>query len=123
MGQFTRYVESYHPALLDRILGVVVPVAFIVRAAVLHTFESILWAILLAVIMLLPAIAPDATKNRTMRWERNHPIQFGAFSLLTMICGSYLILRWFLDRPHSIFIALAVTLVLLTTAKLHRRGK
>ncbi|MFD7153710.1 hypothetical protein ACFV9C_03880 [Kribbella sp. NPDC059898] len=121
MGQFTRYVESYHPPLLNRILGVVVPVSFIVRAVLLHTFESILWAVLLAVIMLLPAIAPETTKNRSMRWERNHPVQFRAFSLLTMICGFYLILRWFLDRPHSILIGLALSLLFFTTMLLVRR--
>ncbi|GAA3105568.1 small-conductance mechanosensitive channel [Kribbella aluminosa] len=123
MGQFTRYVERYHPPLLDRVLGVVVPVTFIVRAAVVHTFENTLWAILLAVIMLPHGIAPETAKNRATRWERDHPIQFGAFGVLTMVCGFFLILRWFLNRPHSILIALALTLVLFTTGKLYRRRK
>lgn len=120
MGQFSKYVESYDPPLFSKVLGVVVPVAFIVRAAVVHSFENILWAILLAVTMLPYAIAPEATNNRSMRWERDHPIRWEAFNLLRSVCGLFLILRWFLNRPHSILIALALTLTLFTALRLRR---
>ncbi|GAA1576098.1 MULTISPECIES: hypothetical protein [Kribbella] len=126
MGQITKYVEGYQPPLVNRIFGVVVSVTFIVRAAVVHTFENSLWAILLAVTMLPYAIAPEATKNRGVRWERDHPIQVVAFMTLTAVCGFFLILRWFLDRPHSLLIAVPLALAyatVLTYAMVHRRQR
>ncbi|HZX04133.1 MAG TPA: hypothetical protein VFF46_14450 [Kribbella sp.] len=120
MGQFNRYVESYHPALLHRVIQVIVPLAWIVNAVVHPTFENMLWAVLLASIMLPYGIAPEAVKRRVSRWERDHPIQSGVFIHLTMLCGFFLLLRWFLNRPHSIFIAVALTLVLFATSKLLR---
>ncbi|GAA1599883.1 hypothetical protein GCM10009804_65650 [Kribbella hippodromi] len=47
MSQFKNYIESYHPTLLYRAFGVVLPAAWIVKAANTHTFEDILWAFFL----------------------------------------------------------------------------
>jgi hypothetical protein len=120
MGQFKKYVESYNPPLLHRAIQVVVPLAFIVKAAVNQTFEDFLWAASLVVLVLPFGIAPKATMSRVNAWERNHPILSGAFVCVLMTSGTFLLLRFFLNRPHSILIAIPQTLVQMLISRLAR---
>jgi hypothetical protein len=121
MGQFTQYAESYTPSRLTRGIQVVVPLAFIVKAVTGHTFENILWAVFLVVIMLPAGIAPSTFQRGAAALERNHSILSGVFGFLLMSCGAFLLLRYFLDRPHSILIALPLTVGLFVFQAVRKR--
>jgi hypothetical protein len=118
MGQFKQYVETYNPPLVHRAIQVVVSLAFIVRAAVNRTFEDFLWAAWLVVFMLPFGIAPKAMQSRVTAWDRNHPILSGTFTCGLMTTGTFLLLRFFMNRPHSILVAIPLTVVLVLISRL-----
>jgi hypothetical protein len=118
MGQFKQDVESYNPPVLNRAMQVVIPLAFIVKAAVNQTFEDFLWAAWLVVLMLPFGIAPKATLSRVTAWNRNQPILSGTFTCVLMTSGTFLLLRFFMNRPHSILIAIPLTVVLMLISRL-----
>ena len=120
MGQFKKYVESYNPPLLHRAIQVVVPLAFIVKAVVNQTFEDFLCAACLVVLMLPFGIAPKATMSRVTAWERNYPILSGAFTCVLTASGTFLLLRFFLNRPHSVLVALPLAIGLVLISRLAR---
>ncbi|WP_432885864.1 hypothetical protein ACQPYH_02345 [Kribbella sp. CA-245084] len=124
MGQFSKYVQSYHPPLLNRALQVVIPLCFVVKAAVNPTLENILWAASLVVLMLPYGIAPVAHSARMAALDRR-PILSVVFGFLVLGAGLYAILVELagLSRLTSILIAAPVSLAAPISGVLRERRR
>lgn len=126
MGQFDRFIDRSFagPPTLARVIGVVVTIAWIVKAVDTGRLEDILVAVFLVVMLLPSAIAPKAYPARLAALDR-YPIPKAAFTFLLMTGMLFAMLAEFigLSRPTSILIATPVSLVLNLIGALRQRAR
>ena len=124
MGQFKQYVESYNPPRLHRAIQVVVPLGFVVKAAVNPTLENILWAASLVVLILPFGIAPEAHAARMAALDRR-PVRSVVFMSLVLAAGLFAMLVEILglSRTTSILIAVPVALAAPLSSVVRRRER
>ena len=122
-GAVKQYVERYNPPRLHRAIQVVVPLAFVVKAAVNPTLENVLWAASLVVLILPFGIAPEAHAARMAALDRRPVLSVvmslvlaaGLFAMLVEILG--------LSRITSILIAVPVALAAPLSSVVRRRER
>ncbi|MEV4266527.1 hypothetical protein [Kribbella sp. NPDC049584] len=124
MGQFKQHVESYNPPRLHRAIQVVVPLAFVVKAAVNPTLENILWAASLVVLMLPFGIVPEAHAARMAALDRR-PVLSVVFMFLVLAAGLFAMLVELLglSRTTSILISVPVALAAPLSGVVRRRER
>ena len=125
MGQFDSYIQRTlnPPPVVDRLVCLVVPIGFVVRAVHRPTLENVLTAIVFGVLMFPSGVAPAAYPARLSALERTNPLLGYLFMFLLMGCGIFMILRWFLDRTPSAVIAVVLAPILVLVSHFLRRRR
>jgi hypothetical protein len=114
---------SRPPSTARRVFLLCVVTLFVVRAVLRPDLESILTAVLFAV-LLLPDIA---FPTRYVAWissvEREHAVVGILAVILIVGCGAFLGIRLFLDRTPSALIAAALALIAVVATAIGRRRR
>ncbi|WP_405063580.1 hypothetical protein OG474_18540 [Kribbella sp. NBC_01505] len=125
MRQFDRFVQRTlrPPNVVLRISSLVLSIALTARAVVHPTLENVLSAAWFVILLGPDVVAPGRYRAWLAGLERRHPVLGGTFGALIMSCATFLLLRFFLDRPLSAVIALALALIAVTASLLGRRRR
>ena len=125
MRQIDRFIErtSRPPTVVMRVFSGVMSIVLVMQALVSHRLEDILVAVLVVVLILPSAIAPETMRRRSAALEERRPILGAVFMFVLVAVGGFIILRWFLDRFDSALVAGLLALTLTLVAAVLRRTR